>query len=59
MNDKTVGSRAVNDTALKLGVNKSRVTQLTCLVFRKMRWPNSMKKIEDFIDEYNKKLTES
>lgn len=50
--NETIGARGVNETAEILSVHKSRVVQMTTNVFRKLRWPNHLKKIEEFIDEY-------
>ena len=59
MSEDSVGARGVNETAEKMGVNKSRVPQLTCSVFRKLRWPNHLKEMKEFIDEYSEESSRS
>ena len=54
MQSKVVGTRGVIETAEALGVTKARIVQITSSVFRKLRWPNDIQYVKEFIDEYNK-----
>ena len=54
MSKKSIGARSVGDTAAKMGVNKSYITNTTRKVLRKLRWPNRLKAVRKFINEYSK-----
>jgi len=52
---QSVGARGVNETAEKMGVNKTYVVKATKNILRKLRWPNRMRAVTRFFDEYSKK----
>jgi len=52
--DEHVGSRTVSDTAEKMGVNRTYVTNTTKNIMRKLRWTNRIPAIKRFFDEYSK-----
>jgi len=59
MASKTVGARGVNEVAEKMGVNKSYVTNATRNALRKLRWPNRLRSLTRFLDEYYQESTRS
>ena len=52
---KSVGARGVIETAEAMGVSKGYVVKAGKNILRKLRWPNRMKAVTRFLNEYSKK----
>ena len=55
MKNKSVGTRGVIETAEAMGVSKGYVVKAGKNILRKLRWPNRMKAVTRFLNEYSKK----
>ena len=57
MSKESVGARSVSEVAEEMGVNRTRVNYLTSNMLRKIRWPNRLRSVMRFLDEYSRKAS--